>query len=182
MEDRGVVLFGPEEEFLKDPIVVQALLLILMSGFLLPLLLLLIWSVQGHGSIMGSNVLAAVMMLMVISLWLWIMNIAVGLETDRVYQNGVTSSCTSLLQRLRGESYQSFDRIDRIGIGRVTIEKLYSNAEFVVLFDRGKGQMLRPFIGTRLDADFYSALKRTLEERCPEVKWTQVYWKNLKRR
>ncbi|MEE9506537.1 MAG: hypothetical protein V3V98_05260 [Thermoplasmata archaeon] len=182
MEDRGVILLGPDEEFLKDPIVVQTLLLVLMStGLLLPLFLL-IRSVQGHASILGSNVLATVTWVMVILLWLWVMNFSVSLETDRIYQNGLTNRNVTLQQRLRGESYQPFDKIDRIGIGKVMIGRFADDAEFLVPFDKEKDQMLRPFVSTDLDGDFYSAVKRTLEERCPEVKWTQVFYKNLKRR
>jgi hypothetical protein len=181
MQERGRVVIEGKTGAFTDSVGVQGIAFIILLGFLVFIAALVVRSIQGHTTVLGSNVLAAVTLSLFGGFFLVIMNL-IGFETNRIYENGVTTGTTTLIQFLRGESFQAFDRIDRVGIGRVTIKGFVKDSEFIVLFDRERGQTLRPFISSSYRDDFYRALVWMLEQKCPEVTWTQIRWEDLKRR
>ena len=181
MQDRGHVLLEGKTGAFTDSVGVQVVAFIILLGFLVFIAALVVGSIQGHGTMLGSNALAAIMFSLAGGMLLLIMNL-IGFETDRIYENGVTNGATTLIQFLRGDSFQAFDRIGRIGIGRVTIKGFVKDSEFIVLFDRERGQTLRPFISSTFKNDFYPALLRMLEQKCPGVIWAQVRWEALRRK
>ena len=183
MQDRGRVLLEGKTGYYTDSIGVQVVAFIILLGFLVFIAALVVSSIQGHTRILGSNALAAILLLLVGGGMFLLMMNAIGFETGRIYEKGVTNGATTLIQFLRGDSFQALDRIDRIGIGRVTIKGFVKDSQFIVLFDRERGQtLLRPFLRGTYKNGFYESLVGVLEQRCPDVGWIQIPWERIKKK
>ena len=181
MQDRGRVQLEGKTGAFTDSVGGQVTAFIILLGILVFIAALVVRSIQGHTRILGSNALAAIMFSLAGGMLLLIMDL-IGFETNRIYENGVTTGATTLIQFLRGDSFQAFDRIDRIGIGRVTIKGFVKDSEFIVLFDRERGQTLRPFLRGTYKNGFYESLVGVLEQRCPDVGWVQIPWERIKKK
>ncbi len=104
-----------------------------------------------------------------------------GLETDAIYENGITNRNDYLFKRLTGKSFHRFENITMIGYGQYTWDNVVKN--FVLIFENNS---IMPTCGSFNDKefknDFYERVVETLKVKCPNAKWQKVDFFKIPRR
>jgi hypothetical protein len=93
-----------------------------------------------------------------------------GFETDAIYEKGISNQYTSLIDKIRGRTFQPFDSIIMIKYGKLDFPN-YGKVDYIVPIDKYKGQILRPFINVKYRNPFFRVLIKHIKIKCPDAKW-----------
>lgn len=102
----------------------------------------------------------------------------IGFELDRIYENGITTRNTSMLEKIRGKIFHPYKNIIKIGYG----EHQFSDgrSEFIAVYENDTKKPAIPcFLKMYYKNDFYNRLIETLKNNCPNVSWEKVSWSEI---
>jgi hypothetical protein len=110
--------------------------------------------------------------------WLFTVVNFIGIESDAIFENGVSNSRTSLMDTLSGRSFQSFSEISSIA----TLQSR-TGMEGILLFAGAERKWRIGIFWDEHSNDFYGQLKQSLQVNCPSAEWVQLpFSPSLRRR
>ena len=112
-----------------------------------------------------------------IFLLLYFLIYAIGFETDAIYENGITSICTNLIDKIKHESFIEYVRIKLVGYGTIGSHKFFEGKEFLAVFS---DNIVLTYINRYVN-DFFDEMINILRKKCPHVPWVKMEWLEWKK-
>ena len=110
-----------------------------------------------------------VVLLLVLALFGYLAN-ALGREVDGIYEKGISSGRTTLVESRRGQGFVPYESITSITLeNRDTPEGVLK--VLTICSGEPEAPALRPFADYGYKNDFWNRLKQTLQVHCPNARW-----------
>jgi hypothetical protein len=107
--------------------------------------------------------------------------ILTGFEIDAIFENGVTNRFTTIYDKVLNRTFQPFESISVIKYGKTDFAD-NENMDYIVLIDKYKGQILRPYVNVDYKNPFFRVLIKHIKIKCPDAKWIPSKIDDIKRK
>ena len=143
-----------------------------MIIFIIIVIILIISTLLGYGSFEGQSPFWTIVFLIIVMLFIiWVTSL-LGFEINAIYENGITTSKTKLLERLVGNSFHRYENITKIGYGKLSGK---DQSDFIVIFENHSPvPTVRNYAKIDFKNDFFEQLIITLKQKCPNATWENV--------
>jgi hypothetical protein len=121
----------------------------------------------------AKNILFWVVWLLPISLFV-LVAISFGMEVDGIYEKGLSSGQTNLIEHLKGLGFVPFDTITSVRIDRRNTPR--GATEIIRVYSGESEKPSGRFVEMWYKNDFWIRLKQILRTRCPNAKWIVGDW------
>lgn len=97
--------------------------------------------------------------------------------TDRIFENGVTSTDHNLFDYLGNKTFTPFNRITRIGTGIGVTPVFQDRFRFIAIYIDGKKRNATTLTDQYCQEGFFEKLEEMLAIKCTRVPWVPMEWK-----
>ena len=178
-EKRGKMLMRGVLETTKDRVSTQVGAIVLGTLALIVFWLFILNNIESRP--IYDKILIWIVLILITIVYFVFGLLITGFEIDAIYELGITNRHTALHDKLLGRTFQRFESIAMIKYGKTEWFNL-GKVDFIVLIDRDKGQILRPFLALNYKNNFFRALLRQIREKNPDAKWIPVKYQDIGRR